>query len=268
MDIVFSKEVFLSEWFFHMCLSIQNLKINEEGKQKRTCYLLVRQNNAWDLRLAWEFSLYTWTTQVPIVHVLVIYLYLRDQQSMRMHGCIVYMDFYTASNGSCFMITWIIFLNHLLEVGLNTKPGDHGTPNAYNHWFILFYNVWGSAWIEIHRNSIWLRAWSHMTSHYAWGSVTSLHRFGGFLGQPLDTLKTSHQMGHGIWWTLLKQLVLLHRHLHFNWWMVQFYCIGFVMPGFAGGWFFTLLKIIIMYVCVCVWKFSVLLKIHYMHISS
>ena len=29
-------------------------------------------------------------------------------------GCEVYM----ASNGSCFMVTWIIFEKHLLEVGL------------------------------------------------------------------------------------------------------------------------------------------------------
>ena len=34
----------------------------------------------------------------------------------KMDGCKVFMDFYMASNGSCF--TWIIFLNHLLEVGL------------------------------------------------------------------------------------------------------------------------------------------------------
>ena len=31
----------------------------------------------------------------------------------------------------------------------NIKLGDHGTPNAYNRWFVLFYHVWGSAWIEI-----------------------------------------------------------------------------------------------------------------------
>ena len=68
----------------------------------------------------------------------------------------------------------------------STKPGDHGTPNAHNHWFILFYHVWGPAWIEIHWNSIWLRAWSHMASHYTWGSVTILHDFGGALGWPLD----------------------------------------------------------------------------------
>ena len=33
-------------------------------------------------------------------------------------GCKVYMDSYMASNGLCFMVTWIIFENHLLEVGL------------------------------------------------------------------------------------------------------------------------------------------------------
>ena len=30
----------------------------------------------------------------------------------------VYMNFYMASNGSCFMVTWTLFKNHLLEVGL------------------------------------------------------------------------------------------------------------------------------------------------------
>ena len=33
-------------------------------------------------------------------------------------GCKVYMDSYMASNGSCFMITWTIFKNHLLKEGL------------------------------------------------------------------------------------------------------------------------------------------------------
>ena len=79
------------------------------------------------------------------------------------------------------------FQKPLLGGRSNTKPGDHGTPNAHNRWFILFYHVWGPAWIEIHWNSIWLRAQSHMTSHYTWGSVTTLHGFGGVLGRPLDT---------------------------------------------------------------------------------
>ena len=33
-------------------------------------------------------------------------------------GCKVYIDFDMASNGSCFMVTWTIFKNNLLEVGL------------------------------------------------------------------------------------------------------------------------------------------------------
>ena len=33
-------------------------------------------------------------------------------------GCKVYMDSYMASNGSWFMVTWTVFKNHLLEVGL------------------------------------------------------------------------------------------------------------------------------------------------------
>ena len=99
-------------------------------------------------------------------------LRLRDQRSMWMqNGCIVYMDIYMALNGSCFMVTWIIFKNHLLEVGLTQ---NQGTPNAHNCWFILFYYVWGPARIEIHWNSIWLRSRSRMTSHYKWGSVITL----------------------------------------------------------------------------------------------
>ena len=69
----------------------------------------------------------------------------------------------------------------------NTKPGGHGIPNTRKHWLILFYHVWEPAWIEIHWNSIWLRVRSHMTSHYTWGSVTTLHDFGGVLRRPLDT---------------------------------------------------------------------------------
>ena len=73
----------------------------------------------------------------------------------------------------------------------NTKPGDHGTPNAHNRWFILLYHVWRSTWIKIHWINIWLRAWSHMTSHSTWESVTTLHDFGGVLGRPWDTLTIS-----------------------------------------------------------------------------
>ena len=80
------------------------------------------------------------------------------------------------------------FQNPPLGGRSNTRPGDHGTPNAHNRWFILFYHVRGPTWIDIHWNNIRLRALSHMTSHYTWGSVTTLlHDCGGVLGWPLDT---------------------------------------------------------------------------------
>jgi hypothetical protein len=44
---------------------------------------------------------------------------------------------------------------------------------------ILFDHVWEPTWMKIHWTRIWLRARSHMTSHYTWGSVTTLHGFGG-----------------------------------------------------------------------------------------
>jgi hypothetical protein len=45
-------------------------------------------------------------------------------------GCEVYMDSYMALNGSCFMVTWIIFKNHLLEVGL-----------TQNHWETMVFQT-------------------------------------------------------------------------------------------------------------------------------
>ena len=47
-------------------------------------------------------------------------LCLRDHGvcECKMHGCKAYMDSYMASDGSCFMVTWTGFKNHLLGVGL------------------------------------------------------------------------------------------------------------------------------------------------------
>ena len=76
-------------------------------------------------------------------------------------------------------IKWIMFhgrLDHFTKPLLGGRSniklqGDHGTLNAHNHWFILFYHVWGPTWIEIIRqNSIWLRAhiWLHTTLEDPW----------------------------------------------------------------------------------------------------
>ena len=47
--------------------------------------------------------------------------------------------------------------------------------------------MWGSAWIDIYWNSIWLRARSHMTSYYTWGSVKHTTWFWRCVGRPLNT---------------------------------------------------------------------------------
>ena len=110
--------------------------------------------------------------KVEPIQVRCFTLCLRDQRSMWMQeGCKVYMGFYMALNGSCFMVTWTVFKNHLLD----TKPGDHGTPNAHNRRFILLYRVWGHTWIDIDWNSISLWTQSNMTSHCTWGFVTTLN---------------------------------------------------------------------------------------------
>ena len=118
-------------------------------------------------------------------------LNLRDQWSKWMQdGCIFYIDSYMASNVSCFMVTWSLglFSKAPLWGGFHTKLGDHVTPNAHNHWFMLLFRVWRPSWTEIHWNSIRLSTWSHVTSHHTWGSMTTLHDFRGVWGWPLNII--------------------------------------------------------------------------------
>ena len=90
----------------------------------------------------------------------------------------------------------------------NTWPWDHSTPDAHNRWYFIFHHAWGPAWIKIHWNNIWLRARLHMTSHYTWGSVTTLCDFGGVLGRPLDTF---------FWALTISRSRLLARVWRFFW---------------------------------------------------
>jgi hypothetical protein len=92
-----------------------------------------------------------------------------------------------ALNGSCVDGHLDNFQKSPLGGRPNTKPGDHGTPNAHNCWFILFYHARRTAWIGMHWTSIWFRAQSQMTSRCTWGSMPTLDGFGGVLGRPLDT---------------------------------------------------------------------------------
>jgi hypothetical protein len=69
-------------------------------------------------------------------------------------GCKVHNDSKMALSGSWFKVTWTDLKKLSLGGRPNTKPGDHGNPNAHNRWLILFYHVCGPAWIEIDWNSI------------------------------------------------------------------------------------------------------------------
>ena len=112
-------------------------------------------------------------------------LRLRDQQSMWMQGgC---KSLHGFLHGIMFHGHLDCFQNPPLGGRPNTKPEDHGTLNAHNYWFIIFYHVWGLAWIDFFWNSIWLKAWSHMASHYTWGSMITIRDFGIVLGRPWGT---------------------------------------------------------------------------------
>ena len=78
----------------------------------------------------------------------------------------------------------------------NTKLGDHGTMNAHNRWFILFYRVWGPACIKIHWNSIgWgpSHIWLHTTLEGPWPHYMTL----GVCWDGLSTLSFGLSQCHG-----------------------------------------------------------------------
>jgi len=120
-----------------------------------------------------------------------------------------------ASNGSCSMVTWTIFKNHLLEVGLTQNRETVTLQNLTSCWFGIFCHVWGPCTDKVSLNSIWLRARPHMTSHNTWGPVTTLHDFGSALGQASRHffLGSQYFHGHGSW---LVCEVALNTHEHHN----------------------------------------------------
>ena len=76
-----------------------------------------------------------------------------------------------------------------LESRPNTKPGDHGTPNAHNRWLTLFYHVWGPAWIKFIETTFgWGPGhiiWLHTTLEGPWPYHISLEVCQD--GRPLDS---------------------------------------------------------------------------------
>jgi hypothetical protein len=81
------------------------------------------------------------------------------------------------------MVTCIIFQNHLLEANLTQNWETTSLRTLTTVDLFYFYHVWRHTWIDIHWNNIWLRYRSHMTSHYTWGSLTTLHDFGAMIGK-------------------------------------------------------------------------------------
>ena len=97
-----------------------------------------KHSHWWPLQVRFH-TWYAWGTNG-------VSMYVRMQD-----GCKVYMGSYMASNGWCFMVTWNVFQRPPLGGRPSTKPGDDGTPNAHNRWFIPFYHVWGT---RMNRNSL------------------------------------------------------------------------------------------------------------------
>ena len=81
-------------------------------------------------------SHYVWETNS------CIYLWMQDDR------CQVYMDSYMALNGSCFMVTWTILKNHLLEVGLTGRPWHSECSQPW------IYSILSCVRIHMNRNSL------------------------------------------------------------------------------------------------------------------
>ena len=56
-------------------------------------------------------------------------------------GCEVCMDSYMSSKGSCFMVTWNIFKNQILEVGLTQNWETISLQTLTTVDLFLFYHV-------------------------------------------------------------------------------------------------------------------------------
>ena len=99
-------------------------------------------------------------------------------------------------------VSWSLgpfFKNQLLEVDLT--PTGRPWHSECSHLFLysILSCVKRPTCKFLYWNSMWCRARSHMTSHYTWGSMTTIDAFGGALGQPLDTtfFWLSQFHGHG-----------------------------------------------------------------------
>jgi hypothetical protein len=136
-------------------------------------------------------------------------------------GCKVYMNSYMASNESCFMVTWIIFKNHLLEVGLTQNRETMAlqtltTVNLFN--FIMREDPHEHKFIETHlvEGPVTYDFTIHLRV------VTTLLDVGDVLGRPLNTFfwaltiswsRLSARAWSGPWfWAHLLCIILVQHH--------------------------------------------------------
>ena len=126
----------------------------------------------------------------------------RDQRSNWMQdGCEFYMHSYMASKGSCFMVSGTIFQNHPLEVGPTQNPETMALQTLTTIGLFYFIMCEDPHEYKIHWNSLWLRARSHMSSHYTWGSgphYMMLEVCWGRFGHSIS-FGLSQFPGHGSW---------------------------------------------------------------------
>jgi len=115
-------------------------------------------------------------------------LRLRDQRSMCMQdGCQVYMDSYMTSNGSCFMITWTVFKNHLLEARLTQNQVTMALRTLTTIdlvYFIMCEDPCGfiETFIEITFGWGPSHIWVHTTLEVPWPHRWCWRRFGTAFG--------------------------------------------------------------------------------------
>ena len=125
-------------------------------------------------------------------------------------------------------VSWLRELfskHHFLEVSLTQNRQIMALRTLTTVDLFYFYHVWGLAWINIYWNSIWLRARSHMASHYTWGSVTTLHDLEGVLGQPLDNLCWALTISWSrllalVWSGPLRPLLFIYFRVYFLPWCI------------------------------------------------
>ena len=96
-------------------------------------------------------------------------------------GCKVSMDSYMASNGSYFMVTWIVFKNYFLEIGLTQNQETMALQRSKP----LIYSILSCVRTRMNTNSLKYHLVEGSVSYG--GSKTTLQDFGGVLGRPLDT---------------------------------------------------------------------------------